>query len=425
MTQNEFIFCKDNERNTCTKSQYISQGANGAVYQCESNEPNEKYVIKISSKPLKQEIAFSSISSSSECIVPIYKVLHRTDEIDYKAIVMKKMDGNLLDYIALDYNSLQNGTVLVQVVNNLVTMINCFHKLSYSHNDIKPANIGFIKDKDSYVLKLFDFGSAVGNNENTIANSIEHTILYHPICDNNDTHDFRVIADKWAMGCVIYEIIVILFNNIKDCFDQYLFSYSSTNGVHFSSCIYNLKMKPNDLDYILSLTETQENQDNHNYTLFLDKKRSLFKKFLDSNYVKDSKSLIQECIKSFMAPIFTHRAKNNHYSSFTNNSTTNTNAVNRNQIQIQICKRINKSNTTDHCKPVKKGRFRVYSCEGGSSKQLIKNIKNDVDNRGLQNLTLPKNKTKIFESNMRINHKDIKTLKYKLITQKKYSKSVY
>ena len=209
MTQTEFIFCKDNERNTCTKSQYISKGANGAVYQCESTKPNEEYVIKISSEPLLQEIAFSSNSSTSECIVPIYKVLHKTDQIDEKAIVMKKMDGNLLDYIALDYNSLQNGTVLVQVVNNLVTMINCFHKLSYSHNDIKPANIGFIKDKDSYVLKLFDFGSAVGNNENPIANSIEHTILYHPICDNNDTHDFRVIADKWAMGCVIYEIIVI------------------------------------------------------------------------------------------------------------------------------------------------------------------------------------------------------------------------
>jgi len=88
-----------------------------------------------------------------------------------------------------------------------VDAVEHMHSKGISHHDIKPENISF--DPDTYAIKLFDFGLAVGLNldQPPLTDWDAGSPLYMaPEVLLNDTHN-PFIADIWSLGILFYELL--------------------------------------------------------------------------------------------------------------------------------------------------------------------------------------------------------------------------
>lgn len=82
--------------------------------------------------------------------------------------------------------------------------LNCMHKMGFVHLDIKPENIGLVRDPDypnTYMAKLFDFGFATYLNNEIGSNGTPAYI--DP--DYFESQNFSLTSDVYAVGIMLYE----------------------------------------------------------------------------------------------------------------------------------------------------------------------------------------------------------------------------
>jgi len=207
---------------TCKKGTNIGSGANGRVYKCENST---KYVIKEVNDPdnLKNEKTF--ITYDKKCKYKHVAKMYNVESND-KALIIEKVDNILSDVLdKLDVDHLHANPQLIpleedkdkierneDIILKLINSINFLHSnVGYSHNDIKPENIGYNMNKDgTKQIKYIDMGSSqVINNmdeDGTELKTLGYTYMYASPSTISGKFT-KTNRDMWALAATIYEII--------------------------------------------------------------------------------------------------------------------------------------------------------------------------------------------------------------------------
>jgi serine/threonine protein kinase len=234
--------CKVNVCNHNVNTQPLGAGAFGKVYQCDENK-----VIKIAKKdnlqgeydyinyalknwinPDKPNVNNNVLNKYNnrqfndffEYVVKMYPM---TEYMNGREINDLKKTKLVMDKVEL-YNKTLDNNITLQLINGLVNAVDYLHAMcEYSHNDIKPDNIGYIKtevkaslthnnseitinlnpNKDEIKLKLLDMGLS----KPFIESHAEGTTQYMNILLFEDNTKYRYVNDMWAVGCTIYEMV--------------------------------------------------------------------------------------------------------------------------------------------------------------------------------------------------------------------------
>ena len=215
----EFVFC-----GLCTKcvlGNVLGSGANGKVYECLNNT---KYVLKQTDDPddLKGEVNYMKLSHPSK-----YKHVVKMFPVAFfkNRIVMDKVQNILIDYlnqpnlnILLAQPPLINSTAKSDEVNlkneriifKLIDAISFLHEsVKYSHNDLKPQNIGFDVVKETEQVKFIDMGASKPirfQNDGERYQELDFTLPYaSPLTIDGIVSNKN--RDNWAIACTIFEIV--------------------------------------------------------------------------------------------------------------------------------------------------------------------------------------------------------------------------
>ena len=193
---NEYVFRKfergnnldlDNELNGLFIQKYLSYDCD---YICKVNEFG--YIKDIVNKKLK-------ISS-------IYGVI-------------EKVDTDLDKYYTNTKNRLTdtNYDTYIQIFYDILNGLKCIHTAGYVHLDIKPNNIGLVKEIDKMKVKILDFGSLKICKQGECQNNGQKdgTVIYmSPYYITTSIYDSN--CDIYAFGMIVYEI----YNYNKKYFDD-------------------------------------------------------------------------------------------------------------------------------------------------------------------------------------------------------------
>ena len=255
-------------------------GSFGEIKNCNNNN---SLILKTSKSktPFTRELDFinkTKMVKDFSSYAKMYKVKAQGAELDH-IIAMEKMD-KVLDQLLYSEPSISN---LKLCANKLINTVKSFHtNTNFSHNDIKPSNIGATSDVKE--IKLIDLGSTIHAEEdaNKDDSVVGTTILYRPCVDlNKYDHEFNKCADLWAVGCVLFEIVAI--SNNPKATNHYLFDMTGINPMMLLNLI-----KLDDLKYILGVNPYNFNQEKTpatplythrlaKYKDYLNEKRNLFK----------------------------------------------------------------------------------------------------------------------------------------------------
>lgn len=245
---------------SCTKATKIGQGSYGVVKRCE----DEKKAIKETHESLEREFNFinKTKGKKSSSWIQMYKIIH----VDQNKIGMDLV-SKTIDNLVIKKNN------LTSFADNLISSMANFHNTSeFTHNDIKPENIGVIGRP--LACKFIDLGSAIHKDEK-MDNGVGKTILFDPVSDMDmDQHANRVKSDNWAIGCTIYETVCRVLNPKMNHDDRHLFFASHLSNPYVSIMLIS-NMTPCNLKFILGLSDTYDD-DKFDYEQFLLPKRQHF-----------------------------------------------------------------------------------------------------------------------------------------------------
>lgn len=166
-------------------------------------------------------------------------------------------------------------TEVASYAHRLIRALKDFHKKThYTHNDVKPDNIGVMRDG---AIKLIDLGSVVHQDSRFV--DVPQTVLYTPLMDDDmNRHEVRVKSDYWAMGCTLYETVVVANRESLRCsMDRHLFFRGDMANFRIDMS-FGLMMRIGlrDLRYILGLDESFDGE--RIAPEYLKRKRALFGK---------------------------------------------------------------------------------------------------------------------------------------------------
>ena len=137
-------------------------------------------------------------------IVPIYDVYEANDRL---FIVMRLVDNVSLNALIARVGKLAWADVL-QVMIPILHGLNYAHKNGVLHRDLKPANILIDVDRGPM---LSDFGLAKMVGEHSISMTESGSIVGTPHYISPEVWEGKGAdkrADIYAMGCILYEMIV-------------------------------------------------------------------------------------------------------------------------------------------------------------------------------------------------------------------------
>ena len=244
----------------CIRSTKIGEGSYGVVKKCE----DDNKAIKETNESLEREFNFIDKTKGKESSswIQMYKIIY----VDQNKIGMDLIHKTIEDLKIKKDN-------LIFFADNLIKSMKEFHQQSeFTHNDIKPANIGVVgKPLQS---KFIDLGSAIHIDEK-MDNSVGKTILFDPVSDlDMDQHTNRVKSDNWALGCTIYETVCRVLNPNMKYDDRHLFFASHLSNPYMSIMLIS-NMTPCNLKFILGLSDTYDD-DKFDYEKFLLPKQQHF-----------------------------------------------------------------------------------------------------------------------------------------------------
>lgn len=187
----------------------IGVGGTAIVYKAKDTVLNRNVAVKVLKSELSDDDDFvakfkreaTSVASISDInIVNIYDV--GTDEkINY--IVMEYIDGKTLKEIIKQEKTIDTKR-LITIAIQITKALDCAHRNSIIHRDIKPHNIMVTKDG---IVKVTDFGIAKASNSVTITSTNKVVGSAHylsPEQAQGKQVDCR--TDIYSFGIVLYEM---------------------------------------------------------------------------------------------------------------------------------------------------------------------------------------------------------------------------
>jgi serine/threonine protein kinase len=269
----------------CTDGATVDSGSFGEIKNCldNTNKDINNLILKTnkSKTPFTRELSFIDKTqriANPSSYAKMYKVKNQNDNSEHiqHIIAMEKMD-KVLDKLLYSDISISNVNLCA---NKLIKTVKSFHReTQFSHNDIKPSNIGATSDVNT--IKLIDLGSTIHSEEdaNKDDSAVGTTILYRPCVDlEKYDHEFNKCADLWAVGCVLFEIVAI--SNNPKATNHYLFDMTGINPMMLLNLI-----ELDDLKYILGVNPYNQCETpktplyNHRlakYKEYLNEKKKLF-----------------------------------------------------------------------------------------------------------------------------------------------------
>ena len=291
MTENtKHIIYPDNQFGEidCYQDKVLGSGAYGSVIYCKDKKNGKAKVLKTSHVTMDREKVFldktKSIPPSSW--VQMYPV---------KYIVRNEMAMDYMNHTLNTQIPIEQTDVLM-VANELVNQLDDFHsKTGFTHNDIKPDNIGWtVTDDLRLQIKFIDLGSVAHSSETNL-DGVGTTMMYTSPLTDLSTHEYIMIADKWALGCTIFEMVCKFQDDDanRNPADHKLFY-----GSHIKNPLVSIRLIMNmpkiNLEYILGLEETYDDS-KHDLKQYLNPKRKLF-----------NKSICGQLIYKLMLPAYSH-----------------------------------------------------------------------------------------------------------------------
>eukprot|EP00397_Hematodinium_sp_SG-2012_P000724 GEMP01000725.1.p1 GENE.GEMP01000725.1~~GEMP01000725.1.p1 ORF type:complete len:1466 (+),score=172.51 GEMP01000725.1:29-4399(+) len=198
----------------------LGEGAYGAVWaareRMHANMVGEKFGRRVAIKKvpaLKRSSINSSLGADIFREIAVLKTVDHPsvarlfevfeDEKNMYLVLEKCEGGELLDRIMHQtlFEEEEALKIMLQVTSALVYC----HRRDIIHRDIKPENILFVTE-GSDVVKLVDFGLALGSSDQTCQNRTGTEIYSAPEL-HQAVPKITKKADMWAVGCVLYSML--------------------------------------------------------------------------------------------------------------------------------------------------------------------------------------------------------------------------
>jgi hypothetical protein len=251
----------------CDKNDKLGVGHFGRVTKCNDKTVRKSVLDEKYSLETEKDFTDKTANKKNHSWVqmyPVYKLIKVDNEM-----IMESMDTSL-DKITIQKDKLSSTATLLQ------KQLYHFHETTkFSHNDIKPANIGVRNaNQPNMELKFIDLGSVT--HETDTRDDLSFTMQYMSQIDELSSHENRKKIDRWALGCSIFEIVCKSLNPGANDDDCTLFG-SSKFANSFVSVKTIIDMTPCNLKYILGLGNEYDDS-KHGFERYLKPKRDMFQK---------------------------------------------------------------------------------------------------------------------------------------------------
>jgi serine/threonine protein kinase len=190
----------------------IGRGAMGVVYQAHDPKLGRDVALKVVAEHLAQDEAFRArfaqeAKSAARVEHPGVVAIYQTGEEDgIPFLAMRLVRGRELSAILEDRGKLPLAEAL-RLLTPIAGGLDAAHAANIVHRDVKPANILVPDDGSDPVLVDFGIGRVMQGTRATQTGSWVGTVDYvSPEQIRGGDVDGR--ADQYALGCVLYEMVV-------------------------------------------------------------------------------------------------------------------------------------------------------------------------------------------------------------------------
>ena len=196
-----------------TAIELMGQGSTGFVWKIKSDD--KFYAMKIYNSGCNyiknNEVSMMKQVEGHEGFVQLVK-----DGNEF--IMMELVDCNLLEFLQ-DLKITEKQTFLKIITLQLLKSIIFLHEKGIAHLDLKPENIGIIKNKNGTIMtKIMDLGNC--QYEKDIDQNWIHQSCNYLCFSDQFEKKIGKKSDIWSLGCILWEINFdeYLFSNVHDCF---------------------------------------------------------------------------------------------------------------------------------------------------------------------------------------------------------------
>ncbi len=194
----------------------IGFGAMSIVYEAEHRTTRQRVAVKVlrSNAEIDRELRARferemrlSAALRSPHVAQVYDVGELPSGVPY--IVMERLSGSPLSEWLSKHRRLPLD-VVVEVGIQICSALNALHELGYLHRDVKPENLVLHRERDTYTLKLVDFGICKPEIEDGPALTARGTVVGTPEYMSPEQVqglDVDVRTDVYSTGVVLYELV--------------------------------------------------------------------------------------------------------------------------------------------------------------------------------------------------------------------------
>ncbi len=203
----------------------IGQGGMGAVYEAEQAQPKRRVALKLIRQAFAGESARARFQQESQHLADLD---HPAIAKVFEAGTQTQDIGGPIAYIAMEY--VQGAEAItrfarkrnlplrdrLELVAQVCDALHHAHERGVIHRDIKPANVVV---SDSGQPKVIDFGVARAERlagerrpgvtlEGQMVGTLEYMAPEQCLADPNDPHAIDRRTDVYALGLLLYELVV-------------------------------------------------------------------------------------------------------------------------------------------------------------------------------------------------------------------------
>merc|ERR1719220_643411 len=144
------------------------------------------------------------LAASSECqnIIDLYSTFYDQQMETLNFVMPFIPNGNLQVILKFTGSNLSQATS-DHIMFQLLQAVNFLHQKSILHRDLKPENMLFT---DNYQMKLCDLGTAINTSQEPPSTFLGSAYYVSP--EVMTTKIATVASDYWAIGCILYEMLM-------------------------------------------------------------------------------------------------------------------------------------------------------------------------------------------------------------------------
>lgn len=189
----------------------LGEGSFAEVFKVRSNQDGNFYAVKRLKKRYRSieevnrlpEILYLKQLQGNPNIIDLKDLIYDQNN-GFVAIVFELMDCNLYEFLG-DYKQPFEEDVSLLLIYQLLLSVRFLHSKNMFHRDIKPENC--MVNKDTYLLKLCDFGSTRAVSSSAPYSEYVSTRWYRaPECILT-FGSYGQEVDEWAAGCMLFELL--------------------------------------------------------------------------------------------------------------------------------------------------------------------------------------------------------------------------